>query len=40
MKTQFISLLIALLAGLLPLQAQQGSISGIVSDKKTKEPII
>ena len=27
MKTQFISLLIALLAGLLPLQAQQVSIS-------------
>lgn len=36
MKTQFISLLIALLAGLLPLQAQQVSISGIVTDKKTE----
>lgn len=33
MKTQFISLLIALLAGLLPLYAQQMSISGIVTDK-------
>lgn len=40
MKTQFISLLIALLAGLLPLQAQQVSISGIVTDKKLNEPII
>ena len=34
MKTQFISLLIALLAGLLPLQVPQGSISGNVTDKK------
>lgn len=40
MKTQFISLFIALLAGLLPLQAQQVSISGIVTDKKLNEPII
>lgn len=40
MKTQFISLLIALLAGLLPLQAQQVSISGIVTDKKLNDPII
>ena len=39
MKTQFISLLIALLAGLLPLQAQQVSISGIVTDKKLNPKI-
>ena len=40
MKTQFITLLIAVLAGLLPLHAQQMSISGIVTDKKLNEPII
>lgn len=40
MKTQFITLLIAVLAGLLPLHAQQMSISGIVTDKKLNDPII
>ena len=40
MKTQFISLLIALLAGLLPLQAQQVSISGIVTDKNIGASVV
>ena len=40
MKTQFISLLVAVLLGFLPVHAQQMSITGTVKDKKLNDPVI